>query len=259
MGGATREFEVHIIDKMDSRFFDDNKPWTYLKGGKGANAYARTYNGETVTGPGVDCSEFVRQTMLASGYNVGYAPTATMKGILDGASSNDYSKVADYKNIKVGDVLVFNNTNDNSGHTGVVRQYDPETGIGVYSGSQSSTNGVVKYVAFTTDPAKSLKNIKVFIPGEPEAKKMFVYSGSDKQTLEGVLRVKESTLDPSGAKTVLDQKNQDIDKGLSGKKLPKYFGTGEPTSSLEGGSEQHEVSIFDDNGDGITVTRPFVT
>jgi hypothetical protein len=115
----------------------------------------------------------------------------------------------------------------------------------------------VKYVAFTTDPAKSSKNIEVVIAGEPKAKKLFVYSGSDKQTLEGVLRVKESTLDPSGARMVLDQKNQDIDKGLSGKNLPIYFGKGEPTSLLEEDSELPGVSVSKDN-DGITVRRPFM-
>jgi cell wall-associated NlpC family hydrolase len=124
MPGAQRDFEVHIIDKMDARFFDDNKPWTYLKGGKGANTHTRTYHGTNITGPGIDCSEFVHQSILASGYNVDYLDTKTMKRIVnDQIPSKYYSSVDDYDDIKVGDVLVFNNTSDNSGHAGVVRQY----------------------------------------------------------------------------------------------------------------------------------------
>jgi len=202
------------------------------------------------TGPGIDCSNLVHQTMLGSGYNVRPASSGDMNKIVNGTRSNDYSKVDDYKNIKSGDVLVFNH------HAGVVRQYDPVTGIGVYSGSQNEKIGLRQYVAFTTNPNTSQRSVKVNIDGE--IKELTIGFGRSKDPLFGVLRVKEDVYDPGEAKKELDTINRNIDTGLSNAKKSPYFSKGEPTSMLEGDSGQQEVSTYiDASGDGITVTRPF--
>jgi hypothetical protein len=182
MGGVTRSWEMNVVDIMDKRFFDKSKPWTYFFGGKGDNTYTRIYDGKTVTGPGIDCSNLVHQTMLQAGYNVDYAATADMRKILNGASSYDYAKVDDYRNIRSGDVLVFNH------HAGVVRQYDPVTGIGVYSGSQNKDIGLQQYVAFTTNPNTSQRSLKVNIDGG--IKELTIGFGRSRNPLFGVLRVK---------------------------------------------------------------------
>jgi hypothetical protein len=238
-----------ILDEMDARFFDKNKPWTYLYEGRGGTTYAQKLkNGTVVTGPGIDCSNLVHQTMLTAGYNVQAASSGKMNEIINGTRSNDYSKVDDYKNIRAGDVVVF------KGHVGIVRQYNPVTGIGLYSGSQSEDSGVVKDVAFTTNPNVSAKSVEV----DGQNKKFWLHFGTKVRPLSGVLRVNENANDPAEAKKKLDAINRNVDAGLSGAKQSPYFNKNEPTSMIEGDSGQREISTYiDDNGNGITVTRPF--
>jgi hypothetical protein len=243
--------EKKILDELDARFFDSSKPWTYFFRGKGGSTYTQKLkDGTVVTGPGIDCSNLVYQTMLASGYNVRPASSGEMNDIVNGTRSNDYSKVDDYKSIGAGDVVVF------KGHAGIVRQYNPVTGIGLYSGSQSNDSGVVQNVVFTTNPNTPAKNVNVNIEGTDRTR--WLHFGTKDNPLSGILRVSETANDPARAKEELDKTNRNIDTGLSNAKKAPYFSKGEPTSLLESDSEQQGVSTYiDASGDGITVTRPF--
>jgi hypothetical protein len=69
MGGASGSWNLSIVGSMDSRFFNGTQPWTDADGGDGSTTFTRTYKGNEVTGPGIDCSHFVQQSMLTSGYN----------------------------------------------------------------------------------------------------------------------------------------------------------------------------------------------
>jgi len=91
-----------IVAAAETRFFDPQHPWTYWLGGNGGTTYDwipdATTGAVVKSGPGIDCSHFVQQAMLASGYDVDYWTSGEMTAWFhdpDKASSiYDYKAVA---------------------------------------------------------------------------------------------------------------------------------------------------------------------
>jgi hypothetical protein len=156
-----------------SHKFNDGKPRNTSIGGEKISA--------PVQGIPIACNVLVYEAMLAAGYNVKYATTSTFIG--GGAES--YSKIDfnDKSNIKAGQVLYF------PGHVGIVKEFDPITGKGVFYGAQTSTG-----------PAEA----QFQMPVEGIAKDPNISWGNKKgMEVFGVFEPNDSAYDPDGAARVL--------------------------------------------------------
>ncbi len=128
--------------------------YVYLYGGNGTETVTQAkpnpnLGGQHPEGLGIDCSHLVQQTLAAAGYDVpnnnSTANIMPAPGALNPAVSNYYSPV-DLSNAQAGDVIMFR------GHTGILQDYDPQTGVGHFYGSQSSTGPAL--TTFTANGTK---------------------------------------------------------------------------------------------------------
>ena len=126
--------KASILTAAEQRF--DNGYYVY-----GNNSTPHNYDGATVTtsngvtGVGIDCSNLVSQSLEAAGYPVPQLATSAIfnqQGSLTSQGSQYYSPVSP-QDVQQGDLVMF------SGHIGIVASYDPNTGVGTFFGSQSST------------------------------------------------------------------------------------------------------------------------
>jgi len=90
-----------IIAALQNRFMSSGKPWDYLYGSDGSsvvtfNGLPPASSGPMVSGPGIDCSNLVYQTLLAAGYDVSYLESADLNGIAQGTeTSSNYTSIGD--------------------------------------------------------------------------------------------------------------------------------------------------------------------
>jgi hypothetical protein len=79
-----------IVTAERSRFFNPSQPWVYAP-----KSYAQWNGGVTstennVTGPAIDCSNFVQQAMLLGGYNVPEITASNLASIFKGGVNSSY-------------------------------------------------------------------------------------------------------------------------------------------------------------------------
>jgi len=218
-----------IVGAANSRFFAPGTlDWLYppkqtLTNGSFIDTWYLD-NGTTVTGPTIDCSNFVYQVMLSAGYKVDNTSaqdsSSSFIDIVNGTQlSLSYTKVSSFSDVQPGDVIVFDSGNDQ--HVGIVQSYDPSTGIGTFMGSQSST-GADYNVKFTTNPNTTVD----------KSDNSFIYWGNGNEPFEvsGFARVNQSTYNQQEASTDLDKINNSINNSLVGFGLNSYFSSSETTS-----------------------------
>ena len=122
-----------IVTSADNRFFSMGTPnWVYAPNPAGANG-SHTYTVDGDTGPGIDCSNLVYQSLLAAGYNVTYATAQSSNNsftnIVNGTQSSSQFDVISASQVQAGDVVVFN------GHVGIVESYTYDPATGTYTGT----------------------------------------------------------------------------------------------------------------------------
>ena len=101
---------------LDQKAAFENAGYSYGYGGNGSDGT-------------IDCSQLVNQMVRSSGYDVPYQNTAALQ-------SSPYYEEVDPAEVQPGDILLWRGNNN---HVGVVNDYDPDTGLGTFFGSQSST------------------------------------------------------------------------------------------------------------------------
>ncbi len=139
----------------DAQKMFGNGNYVYFYGGNGTSLDVHvSKSGDISFGLGVDCSHMVWEALLGAGYNTPYLTTSQIMnltgasaGTLTATGSQYYSSV-DLDDLQRGDIVMFNGPG--GGHMGIVQDYDPDTGVGTFYGSQSSTGPAS--TSFTTDP-----------------------------------------------------------------------------------------------------------
>ena len=190
---------TNIVNQMNSRFFN-GQTWVYAPSKLSAwDGSVTVTDSHGRTGPAIDCSHFVDETMLASGYNIPPQQSSTLAGVVNGAQSSYYDVS---QTPVVGGVIVFN------GHVGIVTSYDSTTGTGTYSGAQSQNTGVAQNVPFNTT-------------GTPPSQGGTYWGGQE--PVIGYLTPKDAAYNPSTASSELGYINSNVNNGLATSGDAPYF------------------------------------
>lgn len=137
---TTINLDNPILKGASDRFLSNDFPYVYARNQSSRSLVdgREIYKDKTgsVTGPGVECTEFVYQSMLTAGFvldSVRSRANDIASGVNQkGNKSPELQSINDFKNIRAGDIILFD------GHAAIVESYDPNTGAGVFVGSQGS-------------------------------------------------------------------------------------------------------------------------
>src|SRR2546426_4431479 len=254
MGSSTNPTDNPIVAAAEQRFFTDGKPWVYAP--LGVNAYdgsvtlIQNQKDGPKVGPAIDCSHFVMETMLASGYNVPELTSFQLGSFIvtgTGTASQYYSSVAP-ANVQPGNVIVFN------GHAGIVTSYDPVTGIGTYDGAQSQKTGLKDSILFTTNPDAQATAMTNPLTGNPND---FLYWGTIQSSQNdkgfvGFLQVNPQAYDPTSAKDALDVIDAAVNKGLAASGGDPYFTSNNTDSGSDSFGGGYDDGVEPDGTNGAT-------